>query len=86
MQPILIALDTAWGSRHGGINAFNTELLKALGIQPDRLFEVICVLLNVDAEIIEETQRSYQLRLLSLGVEGGQLLPDHAAKVIACLR
>ncbi|MDD3482636.1 tetratricopeptide repeat protein [Azovibrio restrictus] len=86
MRPFLIALDTAWGSRHGGINAFNTELLKALAIQPDRHFDVACVLLQVEEAAIAETRRAYHLPLHSLGLPGGEFSPEHASRVIDCLR
>ena len=41
MKKTLVAVDTAWGTRFGGINAFNSELLKSLGVMPERNFEVI---------------------------------------------
>jgi glycosyltransferase involved in cell wall biosynthesis len=40
---VLVALATAWGPRFGGINAFNAELLKSLGILPGRDYELVCV-------------------------------------------
>ncbi len=66
MRPTLIALATAWGPRFGGINAFNTELLKSLGIYQGRGFEVACVLPRVSAEEAKDAQDSCSLTLLGL--------------------
>ena len=58
MRPTLIALATAWGPRFGGINTFNTELLKSLGIYQGRGFEVACVLPRVSAEEAKDAERA----------------------------
>ena len=39
----IVTLATAWGPKFGGINAFNTELVKSLGILPTRNYDLICV-------------------------------------------
>ena len=64
---ILVALATAWGPRFGGINAFNAELLKSVGIQPGRAFEVYCVLPVVADEQRESVNQSYHVQLVGLG-------------------
>jgi len=60
MRPGLIALATAWGPRFGGINTFNTELVKSLGIYQGRSFEVACVLPRVRAEDAQDALASSQ--------------------------
>jgi glycosyltransferase involved in cell wall biosynthesis len=67
MKNILIALATAWGPRFGGINAFNSELVKSLGIQPDRDFEVFCIVPQTTENEIKTAENSYHVRIIGLG-------------------
>ena len=62
----VIAFATAWGPKQGGINAFNTELLKSLGVSVERSFEVTCVVSEASSEEIAEAKR-FSVELLSLG-------------------
>lgn len=39
----IVLLSTAWGPRHGGINAFNFDLCKALAAQLDQCRPVVCI-------------------------------------------
>ncbi len=60
----LVLLATAWGPKHGGINAFNMDFAKALG----RLLgsgRVVCVVLEASAE---ETQDAAQANVTLLAV------------------
>ena len=67
MKNALIALATAWGPRFGGINAFNCELVKSLGIQTDRDFDVFCIVPHATEDEIETAKRSYQVHIIGLG-------------------
>ncbi len=49
-RPTLVSLATAWGPKFGGINTFNFELLKSLGIQPRRDFDLYCAMLVADGQ------------------------------------
>lgn len=70
MSCMLVALDTAWGTRFGGINAFNTELIKSLGVQPERDFKVCCIYPKVEAAEASEASKHYSVKLLGLGYSG----------------
>jgi len=65
-RPTLVSLATAWGPKFGGINAFNVELLKSLGIQPRRDFDLYCAVLDADAQIQADASR-YKVELMPLG-------------------
>lgn len=55
---VIVALATAWGARFGGINAFNTEIVKSLGILPERDYDLFCVVPGAaPKEQIEECLR-----------------------------
>ena len=89
MRPTLIALATAWGPRFGGINTFNTELLKSLGIYQGRGFEVACVLPRVSAEEAKDAQDSCSLTLLGLNRPDDEFDPatlNHDLKQILAAR
>ena len=64
-QAIIIALATAWGPKFGGINAFNTELLKSLGILPGRAFRLLCVVEQTNLEECADA-KCYGVELLAL--------------------
>ncbi len=66
MRPTLITLATAWGPRFGGINTFNTELVKSLGVHQARDFDVVCLLPRITPEDAQAAQASYALTLLGL--------------------
>lgn len=72
MKSTLIALANAWGPRFGGINSFNTDLIKSLGIQPNRGFEVFCILPSATEEEVESARRSYHVRIINLGYDQTQ--------------
>lgn len=55
----LITFATQWGSKHGGINSFNTDFLKAFGFAFHNDAKVICIVAEATAEEIEEAKNSY---------------------------
>jgi glycosyltransferase involved in cell wall biosynthesis len=76
----IVTLATAWGPKFGGINSFNTEIVKSLGILPTRDFDLICVVPGpVPRELIDECQRRYGVDLIPTGGN------DTAAEVICLL-
>jgi hypothetical protein len=55
---VIAALATAWGPRFGAIDAFNTELVKSLGILPERDYDLVCIIPGTATqEEIEEGRR-----------------------------
>ncbi len=63
--PTIIALATAWGPKFGGINAFNTELLKSLGMLPGRAYRVLCLVQDASEEEVVDAAR-FQVELIGL--------------------
>ncbi|MDD5057630.1 MAG: tetratricopeptide repeat protein [Sideroxydans sp.] len=55
----LITFATQWGSKHGGINSFNTDFLKAFGIAFHNNAQVICIVADATSDEIEEAKNSY---------------------------
>ncbi|MFM8331986.1 MAG: SUMF1/EgtB/PvdO family nonheme iron enzyme [Candidatus Methylumidiphilus sp.] len=81
----LILLATAWGPKHGGINAFNTDFAKALG----RLLgagRVVCVVLDATPEDIADAASGH-VRLLAdeSWKEPDRFTPTLARDVLALL-
>lgn len=67
---VIVALATAWGPKFGGINAFNSEIVKSLGILPTRRYELICAVPGpVAQELQEELQLQFHVQLVSLEEE-----------------
>ncbi len=85
MASMLVAVDTAWGTRFGGINAFNSELLKSLGVQPERNFEVCCVLPQVTPEDVATALKSCHVRLVDLHCEHAQFGETAVADIATAL-
>jgi hypothetical protein len=61
----LITFATDWGSKHGGINSFNTDFLKAFGIAYHLGAEVICIVASATPEEIEEAHNAH-VKLVAL--------------------
>jgi tetratricopeptide (TPR) repeat protein/glycosyltransferase involved in cell wall biosynthesis len=62
----IVTLATAWGTRFGGINAFNTELVKSLGILPGRDYDVLCIVPGtVPQELIDECTLRFGVGLVT---------------------
>ncbi len=53
----LIAFASHWGSKYGGINAFNADFLEAMGAAYYGKVNIICVVLKAEAENIEKAQQ-----------------------------
>ncbi|TCJ13853.1 tetratricopeptide repeat protein [Parasulfuritortus cantonensis] len=77
----IISLATAWGPRHGGVNAFNIELVKSLGILPCRNYDLFCVVLNASDEEREDASNC-GVELISLGIDGKAFPDDTASGLI----
>lgn len=61
----LIAFATNWGSKHGGINSFNTDFLTAFGVAYHLNAQVICIVPSAPAEIVEDALKAH-VRLVPL--------------------
>jgi glycosyltransferase involved in cell wall biosynthesis len=64
----LISFATQWGSKHGGINCFNTDFLIAFGVAYHHSVQVICIVGSASKEEIEEA-RNANVTLVSLPYE-----------------
>ncbi len=84
----LVILATAWGPKFGGINAFNEELTRSLGIKTDRDYGLICVVPRATDAEIAEAAHSCKVRLVALGevTKDGELPADMAAQVLSALK
>ena len=73
-NPVVVSFATAWGPKFGGINAFNVEFVMALGMQPERIFDLACVVLKADQSDIDEA-RKYGVELIALERAGDDYPP-----------
>lgn len=55
----LITFATQWGSKHGGINSFNTDFLTAFGVAYHLQAQVICIVASATSEEIEEARNAH---------------------------
>lgn len=69
----LIAFATAWGTRFGGINCFNSDLLKAVAAAYFKDMHTVCVVLHATPAEVQDALRN-QVSLVSLGLEGQKAL------------
>ena len=78
---------TAWGPKFGGINAFNEELTRSLGVKADRAYELICVVPRATETEVAIAARSCHVRLVVLGevTKDGELPAVMAAQVLRAL-
>lgn len=78
MKKQIVFLATAWGTKHGGINSFNFDLCKAVAaqLQPLEEYEVVCVVLNADKDVIEKAQKDNNIRLISLDISPRENFED----------
>lgn len=82
----LIALATAWGPKHGGINSFNRDLLRAFGIAFHESVRVICVVPHSDEAAQEEaSSASVELREMAILAQVERFEAVHAAEIVAGL-
>jgi Glycosyl transferases group 1/Tetratricopeptide repeat len=75
----LIAFATAWGSRFGGINAFNIDLLKAVAAAYWESVHVVCVVADCSQEDIKTASEQFQVQLVQLGLPSGKIGAEHEA-------
>ena len=59
----LITFATQWGSKHGGINSFNTDFLTAFGVAYYLGAKVICIVASATLEEIEDANNSHVILL-----------------------
>jgi formylglycine-generating enzyme required for sulfatase activity/ADP-ribose pyrophosphatase YjhB (NUDIX family)/predicted transcriptional regulator len=76
----IVFLATHWGTKFGGINSFNIDLCRSVAdILPDK-FEIVCVVLNTEAEVAEEKKLS-KVKLISLGLDDQKFRKGYADMV-----
>ncbi len=86
----LVAFATQWGSKHGGINSFNTDFLAAFGLAFQQEAQLFCIVADADEEAIQAAKNT-SVTLLPLpyrpankaltaaeGQAGVQLLQDRS--------
>ena len=86
----LVALATAWGPKHGGINSFNYDFVKALGVAFHDAVAVYCVVPNATDDEIQDARNAFVtlVRLLQ-GLSVGRAarpreIPEAARDLHAC--
>src|SRR5713101_3780443 len=80
---VLVTLATAWVPKLGGINAFNTEIVKSLGILPTRHYELICVVPGRAAqELYDELLLRFHMQLVSLEATEGEFARGSASEIV----
>ena len=82
--PLIVSLTDAWGPKYGGINAFNVELMRSMGIQPWRAFDVCNLVLNATDEDRADAER-HHVELIDLNVSDRRFPSDTAGKVASTL-
>jgi tetratricopeptide (TPR) repeat protein len=65
MNAPIIFVATAWGPRHGGINAFNADICRALGKKLQQIRQVICIVAGKRDEAAEADALKSHVRLLA---------------------
>ncbi|OGS75014.1 MAG: hypothetical protein A2063_09475 [Gallionellales bacterium GWA2_60_142] len=55
----LITFATQWGSKHGGINSFNTDFLSAFGYAYHSNAQIICIVSSATAAEIEQARNDF---------------------------
>lgn len=81
----LVFITTAWGPKHGGVNAFNTDLAKAARVLlgPGT---VLCVVLDATEEEVREAENA-GVKLLALGIKGADRVDEtHAPGLLDAVR
>jgi cold shock CspA family protein/glycosyltransferase involved in cell wall biosynthesis len=85
-ESVIVTLATAWGTKFGGINAFNAEMVKSLGILPTRHYELICVVPGPAAQDLrEELRLRFHIRLVSLEAEEAAFVKGSASEIVGRL-
>jgi len=80
---VIVALATAWGPKFGGVNVFNTEIVKSLGILPTRHYELMCIVPGpVTQELQEELRLRFHIQLFSLDAGEGEFAKGSASEIV----
>ena len=66
----LYLISNAWGPKFGGINAFNTDFAKHLGLALGHQVEVGCIVLAADEKDIDDAAK-HQVDLIPIGPSPG---------------
>ncbi|MFA6056461.1 MAG: glycosyltransferase, partial [Thermodesulfovibrionales bacterium] len=83
----LITFATQWGSKHGGINSFNTDFSSAFGIAYHLSAQIICIVASTTPEEIEDARTAYvHLIPLPYAPKGDIFAAAHAEAAIAELK
>ena len=82
--PLIVSLTDAWGPKYGGINAFNVELMRSMGIQPWRAFDVCNLVLNATDKDRADAAR-HHVELIDLNVSDRRFPSDTVGKVASTL-
>lgn len=53
------AIATQWGSKHGGINSFNADLLSAFGVAYNVSAQVFCIVATATSKQVEEAAKMH---------------------------
>jgi glycosyltransferase involved in cell wall biosynthesis len=81
----IVLLTNGWGPKHGGINSFNTDLAKALGLLLHPGTRVACTVFEATEDEIHDAERS-QVALLPIGRSTDGQLGSKKAEVMAAFR
>lgn len=83
----LISFATAWGSKHGGINSFNTDFLEHFVVAYSQTVKVICIVAQATQEDITKAKQS-GVTLISLALTDGKEKPntDHVPSAVKKLQ
>jgi hypothetical protein len=80
---VIVTLATAWGPKFGGINSFNTEIVKSLGTLPTRHYGLICVVPGpATQELQEELRLRFHIQLVSLEAKEGEFAKGSALEIL----
>src|SRR5581483_9417770 len=83
----LVTFATQWGTKHGGINSFNTDFLSAFGAAYNLSAQIVCIVSNDDPKASEDAAR-YHVRLVPLPYDPAAkgFGPEHGEAGVAQLK
>jgi tetratricopeptide (TPR) repeat protein/glycosyltransferase involved in cell wall biosynthesis len=83
----LISFATAWGSKHGGINSFNTDFLEHFFYAYSQQVQVICIVAQATPEDVTKAEK-IGVTLISLALTDGKEKPntDHVPSAVKKLQ
>ncbi len=84
--PVVIALATAWGPKFGGINAFNEDFIKSLGIFPGRAFRLLCLVQAISDAEQADVRHRFQIELLPYSINADNDLAGAATQCVKVLQ